>query len=233
MRQEAPFFLRPVVKAVLNRMRSWDLRGAKRIDYFIANSMEVQARIRTIYGADSTLIHPCIRAEFWKPTAAKKDYFLLAGRLQAHKSNEIIIKAFNKMGLPLHVAGSGRQEKYLRSIAKSNIVFFGRVSDEVLRDEYSGALGYIFPQVEDFGLMPLEAAACGTATLAYGKGGALETVTAGQTGEFFNSLNMNEIIEMVKNWKSEKYPPQVLINKAGEFSVSRFKQEIFDFINSR
>src|ERR1051326_3714298 len=157
--QEVPAALKWLIKPFLAWMRKWDYRGAQRVNYFIANSLEVQKRIKEYYGRDSEVIYPGVDTNFWKPTTAKQDYFLIVGRLQAHKKNDLIVELFNELGLPLHIAGIGRQENYLRSIAKNNIKFLGRISDEQLRDEYSGAKAVIFPQVEDFGLVPIEAAA--------------------------------------------------------------------------
>lgn len=247
--QEVPWILRPIARLFLKRMKKWDLEGAKRVNFFIANSKEVQNRIRSVYQRESTVIYPGVDINFWKPTVAKKEYFLLAGRLQAHKKNDLIIEIFNELGLLLHVVGTGRQEKYLRSIAKNNITFLGKASDVQLRDEYSGALGFIYPQLEDFGLMPLEAAACGTATLAYGKGGALETVVSGVTGEFFGqnvvapfmglpgtpdkSGNYKEQIkQLILNWNPQKYKIDDLRSQAEKFSKEKFKQRILEFINS-
>src|SRR6266404_203212 len=155
VKQEVPWLARPLINMVLKRMKDWDLRGAQRVSHFIANSQEVQNRINTYYHRTSTVIHPFVDTEFWKPTQSKKDYWLIAGRLQAHKKADVIVRIFNELELPLHIVGTGRQEEYLKSIAKPNISFLGKVSDEQLRDEYSGAKGYIFPQLEDFGLMPL------------------------------------------------------------------------------
>lgn len=242
---------RPAAKFILNRIKLWDLKGAKRVDYFIANSHEVQNRISRYYQRTSTLIHPFVDMDFWKNVQTRQNYFLLAGRLQAHKNNELIIQIFNELDLPLRVAGTGRQENYLKSIAKPNIKFLGRVSDEQLRQEYSGALGFIYPQLEDFGLMPLEAAACGTATLAYGKGGALETVTSGVTGEFFGpdavspfmgcgteqtadklANYKDQIKQLILNWQPQKYKPDQLQSQAEKFSKEKFKENILEFINS-
>jgi glycosyltransferase involved in cell wall biosynthesis len=231
IKQEVKWFLRPVVGLTLSRMKKWDYQGAQRVTKFISNSEEVQKRIQEYYKRDSEVIYPFVDTEFWKPTLPKKDYFLLAGRLQAHKNNELIIEIFNELGLPLHVIGSGRQEEYLKSIAKPNISFFGKVSDIELRDQYSAALGYIYPQIEDFGLMPLEAAACGTATLAYGKGGALETILPGITGEFFDSYDKEKIKQISLNWKAEKYKADVLQQQADKFSKEKFEQNILNYIS--
>ena len=230
--QEVPIFLKFLVNRLLIWMRKWDYAGAQSVNKFIANSVEVQRRIRQYYNRDSEVIYPSIDTNFWSPTVPKSNYFLIAGRLQAHKNNELVIKVFNELSLPLHVVGTGRQYTYLRSIAKSNITFLGKVDDRQLRDEYSGALGYIYPQVEDFGLMPLEAGACGTATLAYGKGGSLETVIAGQTGELFGVYNKEIIKQAVLNWRPEKYSVQSLREHTGKFSHKTFIEKLTKFITT-
>jgi len=231
--QEVPGLIRPIAKLSINLMKKWDYKGAQRVNYFISNSVEVQRRIKLYYNRDSEVIYPFVDIEFWGKTTEKNDYFLLAGRLQAHKKNDIIVKIFNELGFPLHVVGVGRQEKYLKSIAMKSIVFLGKISDQQLRNEYSGALGYIYPQVEDFGLMPLEAAACGTASLAFGKGGSLETIISGATGEFFYSYDKEEIKRAVLTWDSKKYLSKSLRNQAEKFSKETFKQSFKDLINKQ
>lgn len=226
VKQEVPLVLRPLARMILNKMKAWDLAGSKRITEFLANSKEVKNRIKTIYGRDSRVIYPGVDTSFWRPTSPKKDYFLLVGRLQAHKNGEAVVKAFNNLGLPLRVAGTGRQENYLKSIAKQNISFLGFVTDEQLRDEYSGALALVFPQTEDFGLIPLEAAACGTPAIALGRGGALETVVLGVTGELMKTGSDEEIIDAVLSFNPKKYSPGALRAQAEKFSQEAFKNQI-------
>ncbi len=230
--QEAPKLLRPVLPPILNLMKKWDYRGAQRVTNFIANSAEVKKRINDVYNRSSEVIYPFIETEFWKPTKPKGTYFLLAGRLQAHKKNKLFIELFNELGLPLHVVGTGRQEDYLKTIAKPNTQFLGRITDENLRDEYSGALGFLYPQIEDFGLMPLEAAACGTATLALNQGGSLETIVPGVTGEFFTSYDRQEIKKAVLAWNYKKYSLENLQQQAKKFTKEKFKNNIINFIES-
>ena len=227
---EIPLLLRPVARAYFRWLRGWDLRAAGRVDLFIANSREVQKRIKIFYNRDSVIIYPFVDVNFWRPTRTKGNYFLIAGRLQPHKNNEVVIKLFNKLGLELHVVGTGRQEAHLRKIAKPNIKFFGRVSDEVLRDEYSGAVAFIYPPFEDFGMMVLEAAACGTATLGLGQAGTLETVVPGKTGEFFASVDETDIEPLVRQWNYNKYSLDDLRGHAGKFSKDIFKRNIKEFV---
>lgn len=231
LNQEVPKFLKFLVYPVIYFMKKWDFKGAQRVTEFVSNSNEVKKRIKTLYKRDSIVIYPFIESEFWHKTTPKENYFLLVNRLQAHKNNEFVINIFNELNIPLHIVGTGRQEKFLKSIAKSNIRFLGRIDDEKLINEYSSALALIYPQNEDFGLVPLEAAMCGTATLAYGKGGALETVVEGKTGIFFNSYDSSEILKIINNWDSYKFDESALVNHAKTFNKQNFKQQILEVVN--
>jgi glycosyltransferase involved in cell wall biosynthesis len=204
-------------------LKRWDLNVVKNIDFFIANSLEVQKRIKQVYGRDSELLYPFIDVNFWQPTRAKQNYFLVAGRLQYAKGLETVIEVFNDLHLPLHVVGSGRFESNLRSIAKPNVHFLGRLSDEGLRDEYSGALGFIYPQFEDFGMMPLEAASCGTATIGLAKGGSLETIIPSETGELLTLVIKQTLTEAIQKWDVSKYKRETLQNHAAKFSKQIFQ----------
>lgn len=224
--QETPKVLQPLAKLFLRWMKMWDSKAAARVDFYIANSLEVQKRIKQYYQRDSVVIYPPIDTDFWHPTTTKQDYFLLAGRLQAHKRNDLIIEIFNEIGLPLHVVGTGRQEQYLKSIAKKNITFFGRVSDDELRDQYSSARGFVYPQIEDAGLMPLEAAACGTASLGIAYGGSLETIVSGVTGELFTKYDKEHIQQYILGWSEHTYKQDTLITHAQKFSKQIFIREL-------
>ncbi len=224
--QEVPKILRWLVRPVLSLMKKWDYNGAQRVSHFIANSQEVKKRIQAYYHRTSTVIHAFVDTEFWKYTKQKADYFLIVGRLQAHKKNDLIVEIFNKLGLSLHVVGTGRQEEYLKFIAKPNIKFLGQLDDYQLREEYGGAKAVIYPQIEDFGLVPLEAAACGTPTLAYAQGGALETIIPGVTGEFFESYDKEKIQQIILNWKPEKYRTEALQLQVEKFGKEKFKEKI-------
>lgn len=224
--------LRPVARFTIKFLKKWDYKAAQRVNYFIANSVEVQKRIGLYYQRGSVVIPPSIDTSFWKPTAPKQNFFLLGGRLQPHKNNELIIEIFNDLKLPLRVFGTGRQEKYLQSIAKDNITFLGKITDEQLREEYSGALGFIYPQLEDFGLMPLEAAACGTATIGLAQGGSLETILPGVTGELFEDYNKEKIKKLILKWNLQKYSADALRNHAEKFSKEKFKEQILEYVHA-
>jgi glycosyltransferase involved in cell wall biosynthesis len=225
--------LRPLAKLYFKWLRIWDLRTAQNVDYFIANSKEVQGRIKQYYNRDSKVIYPFIDTNFWKPTAPKADYYLIAGRITPYKGYELIIEIFNKLGWPLHVVGDGRYLDYLKSIAKDNISFFGRVSDEELRDQYSGARAFIYPQIEDFGLMPLEAASCGTPTIALAKAGSLETVVNGTTGLLLDEFNQETLKEALEHFSDKQFDLLSMQQHSQQFSKERFKKEISEFIESK
>lgn len=229
--------LRPLAKIYLWWLKKWDYKAAQKVDHFLANGREVQKRIKQFYNRDSEILHPFIDVEFWKPTRSKGDYYLIAGRLTPYKDYDKVILAFNKLGWKLHVIGTGRYEKYLRSIAGNNIIFLGKVDDEALRYQYSGAKAFIYPQYEDFGMMPLEAAACGTATLGLAKGGSLETIIPGETGELMEKVDIESLTSALKSWDYAKFNEAHLIQHAHKFSKqvfqTRLQELLTNFTNAR
>lgn len=230
IKQEVPLFVQPFLKFFLYILKNWDVWSSVNVDQFIANSFEVQTRIHNFYGRRSKVIYPFVDINFWKPTIAKGNYFLMGGRLQAHKRYEVILDAIRETNIMLKVVGDGRFVDDLKSKAGENVVFVGKVSDDELRDLYSGAKGFIFPPVEDAGIMPLEAAACGTATLGISKGGSLETIVDGSTGEFFSDYKEEEIRNILLKWDEGKYKSEVLLAHASKFSKERFEKEIMEVV---
>jgi glycosyltransferase involved in cell wall biosynthesis len=222
--------LRPFMRMYFWWLRRWDLRAASGVDYFIANSKEVQQRIKKYYNRDSEVIYPGVDTEFWVPTIKKKDYFLIAGRITPYKGYDTIIKIFNELKLPLHVVGEGRYQNYLKSIAKPNVTFYGKISDEALRDQYSGALAFIYPQVEDFGLMPIEASSCGTPTIALAKAGSLETVIAGVTGELLTEFSVETLQPIIQKIYAHQYHQESMQLHAQKFSKTKFQTQIKQFV---
>lgn len=226
--EETPKFLLPLAKLFFWWMKGWDLRVAKRVDVFLANSKEVQARIKKYYERESQVVYPFVDVSFWQKEdgAVKQDYFLIAGRLHAHKGNDLVVKACTELGLPLHVAGQGRDEERLKSLAGLTVKFLGRPTDEELRKEYQGAKAYVFPQLEDFGMMPLEAQGSGTPVIAANVGGALETVVAGKTGEFFKFKDYEDLKRVLQGFDPSRYDRGVLAAQAKKFDIAIFKQEM-------
>lgn len=271
--QEVPWIVRIPARIFLWWMKGWDLRAAKKVDVFLANSKEVQMRIKQFYNRESEVVYPFVDTEVWKPTVSAelrvqsaelrgqndvslntqhsrlpapeavgnggqaalntKSYFLIAGRLHAHKDNDLVVEACNELGLQLHVVGSGRDEAHLKSIAGPTITFLGRIGDEALRQEFSGARGYIYPQLEDFGLMPVEAASCGTATIGVAVGGSRETIVPGKTGEWFERGNKVDLMRVLRVWDESKYSVEELQAHASKFSKEIFKEKVVVVVNSQ
>jgi glycosyltransferase involved in cell wall biosynthesis len=224
-----------ILPLILNYVRLWDEVSARRVDAFIANSQVVARRIRKRYGRVATVINPPVNTRLYTPDPAggHGDYFLIVSRLIPYKRIDIAIDAFNRLGLPLKVVGRGRQEAQLRERAGPNIQFLGRVPDAELKRLYACCKAFIFPGEEDFGISPLEAQASGRPVIAYGAGGALETVIPGVTGEFFTQQHPDALAEVVLRFNPDAYDPVVIRRHAETFDIEVFKQRISQFVNEK
>jgi len=226
-----PFFM--------NYIRLWDKEAAMRVDKFICNSDFVAKRIDKYYKQNAEVIHPPVDAEFFLPSDSanstpqenEKNYFLMVGRLLPYKRFDIAIEAFNKLELPLKIIGSGPERKKLKKMANWNVEFLGEISGEKLREYYQNCEALIFPQEEDFGIVALEAMACGKPVIAFRGGGALESVLGGKTGVFFDDQTIDSLIEAVKNFNPEKFNFQTIRSHALKFDKEIFKKKIKDFID--
>ncbi|GBE16807.1 GDP-mannose-dependent alpha-(1-6)-phosphatidylinositol monomannoside mannosyltransferase [bacterium BMS3Abin15] len=233
------FFIRPI----LNYIRIWDRQAADRPDYLIANSKYTQERIRKYYRRESKIIYPpatpSLRSDVARragPPAinAQNDkYFLIVSRLIPYKKVDLAIEAFNKLELPLVVIGEGRQEKYLRKIAGENVKVLGWQNDDKISRYYAGARAFIFPAEDDFGITMVEAMSYGVPIVAYKKGGAMEVVQEGVTGEFFGAQTPEVLADGVRKFikNEEKYDKEVIRQRAEKFSKEKFKNELIKYIN--
>ena len=161
---------------VLNYLRKWDVSSSKRVNKFVAISKYIADRIKRNYGRESDIIFPPVDCSYFKPKPANGDFYLMVSPLAPNKRVDIAIESFNKLGLPLKIIGSGQEERKLQSMAGKNVELMGWQPDDVVRNHYVNCKALIFPGVEDFGIVPLEAQACGKPVIAYAKGGALETI---------------------------------------------------------
>jgi glycosyltransferase involved in cell wall biosynthesis len=193
----------------------------------------VQQRIRKYYGRDSALIYPAIDVRRFEPAAPAdvEDYFLVVSRLIPYKRIDLAVEAFNRLGLPLKVVGGGRDRAALEKLAAPNVQFLGRVSDADLRRLYARCRAFVFPGEEDFGLTPHEAQASGRPVIAYGAGGALETVRAGVTGEFFGASTVDSLASAVAAFQSDRYDPREIRRHAEGFDVAVFKRQFADLVS--
>lgn len=231
--QKYPGLFKWLGKLILPKIKKWNFAAAQRTDYFIANSVNVQNRIKNFYNRDSVVIPPPVDTEFFHTVGEKKGYFFTVSRLEPYKKVDVIIKAFNELGWPLKIAGTGTQVRELRKMAKPNIEFVGRVSDEELRKLYSQAKAFVFAANEDAGIVLLEAQACGTPVIAYRAGGALESVIAGGTGEFFDKQTVESLVAVLKTFDPAKYDIQAIRANAYKFSKKNFQEKIKRFVEEK
>ncbi len=221
---------RAFMPSMIHKVRMWDFQAAQRVDSFISNSDYVGRRIAKFYRRDSTTIHPGIFLPEGEVREKREDYYFVLSRFVGYKRIDIAIEACNMLGRKLVVAGSGgEEEERLRAMAGPTVEFVGRVSDEQLSDYYAGARAFLFPGIEDFGLTPLEAMAGGTPVLAYGEGGARETVVDGETGLFFREQNAESLAVCIEEFESYNFSASACRARAEQFSRENFKKEILAF----
>lgn len=221
-------------KSVLDKIQKWDLSNSENVDYFIANSKHIAQRIKKTYDKDSVVIYPPVDVDFFTLEEEKEEYYLTASRLVPYKKTQLIIEAFNEMPhLKLIVAGEGPELEKLQKIAKSNIEFVGFVENKKLRTLMQRAKAFVFAAEEDFGIIPVEAQACGTPLIALKKGGTLETVIENQTGIFFEEQSSKKIKEAVIEFETKKFDPKVIREHSLIFSKERFEKEIKEFVERK
>lgn len=226
-----PLF-RMALPFVLHKIRLWDQMTAQRVDHFIADSKSISNRIHKYYGRDSDVIYPPVSFDKFKQSEQIEDFFLIVSRMIPYKRIDLAIEAFNRLKKPLVIIGDGYDRNRLQSMAGPTITFLGRQPDEVIVDYYSRCKGFILAGEEDFGITPLEAQASGRPVIAYGKGGALETVVAGVTGVFFNEPTVESLLQAVQQFDSITFDSEKIREHAKSFDEQRFKQEILDFIQA-
>lgn len=221
---------RRVVRQILDRIRAWDIGTADRVDYFISNSNEVRRRISEIYGRESTVIFPPVNTDFYVPGPPAGESYLVVSRLVAFKRIDIAVLAFNALGKRLIIVGTGPEGERLRRLSGPTIEFAGAVSDPELRGYYQHSRALILPQHEDFGIVSLEAQACGKPVIAYRRGGALDTVIEGQTGVFFGEQTPEALAEAVRSFEATPFAPARCRSNALRFDRAIFKESINTFI---
>lgn len=223
--------VRFVMPGLVKKMRIWDFAAAQRVDRFVANSHYVQQRIQKYYRSDATVIHPPIDASRFELNEGTREGFVVVSRLIPYKRVDLAIKACTQLGLKLTVIGDGSETESLKEAAGPTIHFAGRLSDREVAAELGKAQAFLFTAEEDFGLTPLEAMACGTPVIAYGKGGATETVVAGKTGEFFADQTAESLIQALRSFDYKKYEPTKIRAHALAFDEKEFIKKIHKFVD--
>jgi glycosyltransferase involved in cell wall biosynthesis len=232
-----------VFKAVAHYMRLWDLASASRVDYFIANSNYIAGRIRKFYRRDSEVIYPPVEVSAGYVAEGIGDYYLVVGRLVDYKRVDLAVEACNRLQRPLRVVGAGPQYKRLKGLAGPTVEFLGQLTEAQKHEQYAHCRGVLFPGEEDFGIVPVEAHSFGRPVIAYGRGGALETVKStslnevfnpeSSTGIFFGEQRTESLANAILRFESveSRFSPRFIRCHAQQFDVCRFKSEMNNFIS--
>lgn len=222
-----------IAKLILHYIRIWDCIAANRVDHFIAISENIAKRIKNIYGKDSTVIYPPVDVERFGLYTTKENFYLTASRMVPYKRIDLIVDVFSKMpDKKLVVIGDGPDFRKIKSRARKNIELLGYQPFEVLKDYMQKAKALVFAAEEDFGIVPVEAQACGTPVIAYGRGGALETVTDNRTGIFFKEQTVESLIEAIGKFEriQNKFNTLEIRKNAERFNINRFKREFKELV---
>lgn len=228
-REQIGGLLNAVLQPVLALLRRWDWRAAQRVDHFIAISRAVQERIRTIYGRESVIVYPPADTDFYEPDPAVPvgDYYLVVSRLIPYKRIDLAVAAFAQLpDATLIVVGEGRDLTALQAQATPNVTFLGRQPRDRIRALMRGCRAFLFPGLEDFGITPVEAMACGRPVIAYGAGGALDTVVPGVTGEFFTHPRADDLAQVLAGFDHRGYDPAACRRQAERFSRAAFRTHL-------
>ncbi len=229
------FLTRRLIPPVIHRLRIWDESSSARVDHFVANSDNVARRIQKYYRREADVIPPPTDTEFFRPPEdepPRADY-LIVSALVAYKRIDLAIEAFNRSGERLTIVGSGPDLGKLKKMARSNIVFLGQVSADELRAHYQKARALLLPGEEDFGITAVEAQACGTPVIAYGRGGALESVVPGETGVFFFELTAAGLSGALDKFQGMKLNKSAIRANAEKFSRRTFRERMAAYFEQK
>jgi glycosyltransferase involved in cell wall biosynthesis len=220
-----------VARMILHYVRLWDVRTANGVDRFIAISDYISRRIRKVYGRNSDVIYPPVDIALFPLAKEKEDFYFTASRMVPYKRMDLIVEAFAKMpDKRLIVIGDGPEMERISKLAGPNVSLLGYQGHQILRDHLQRARAFIFAAEEDFGISPVEAQACGTPVIAFGKGGALETIIgldsscgSAPTGVFFDAQTVPALVAAVERFEATKIDPQDCRNQAQKFSIDTFR----------
>lgn len=224
-----------LAKYFLHKIRLWDISTINRVDHYIANSHYVARRIKKIYGKESKVIYPPVDVEKFRLCTHKEEFYMTASRMVPYKKIDLIVEAFSQTDKKLIVIGTGPDWKKINAKAGKNIELMGYQNDATMIGMMQKAKAFIFAAEEDFGITPVEAQACGTPIICYGKGGAKETVIDGITGIHFNEQTIESLLDAINKFEKsyERFDPVTIRGNALKFSKARFEQEIKTFVEEK
>jgi glycosyltransferase involved in cell wall biosynthesis len=214
--------LKTAATVLLTALRTWDFQCAQRIGQFVAISRCVQQRILDCYGRSSVVVYPPVNVDRFAVTSRFGDYYLVLSRLVGYKRIDLAVRAFNQLGKKLVIIGDGPDRSRLQALAGSNISFLGRLTDLETKRYLEGCRGLIFPGLEDFGIAPVEAQACGRPVIAFAGGGALETVIDSENGVLFHELSPQSLAGAVQRFEKIRWDAEIIRTNA-----ERFSREVF------
>jgi len=212
--------------------RIWDFIASTRPDILLCNSKTPQSRIKKYWNRDSIILYPYVKNIFFTCKESKGSYYLIVSRLAKWKNIDIAIEACNKLNLNLKIVGDGPDKKRLEILGKSNVRFLGRINEDKLIKCYQESIALIVPQEEDFGIISLEAQACGKPVIAYAKGGVLETVIKGKTGEFFYENDSESLCSVLRSFDPGLYSRNDCINNARLFDQKTFDEKLLNIVGN-
>jgi len=227
---------RAAMSIVAPRLREWDVRSSDRVNFFVANSRNVAGRIRQYYRKPAEVIHPPVNIDQFVVSEKDEGYYLIVSALVPYKRVDLAIDAFNQIGERLVIVGTGPESKKLQSMANKNIEFLGWQNDLELSKLYAGCRALIFPGIEDFGIVPLEAMASGKPVIAFAKGGALETVVEGTrfpTGLFFREQSVQALKDAITKFSTSKFDPLTIRTHAERFARPQFKERMRLYVEEK
>ena len=233
-RTGAGLLTRLLMPPLAHYLRMWDVTSAARVDSFVANSATVARRLRRYYGADSEVIHPPVDTSAFTiaPPDEVGDYYLMVGELVSYKRPDLAVHAFNKLNRKLVIIGGGEMLQEIRRIAGSSVTVMGSQRFDVLQHHYARCRALVFPGEEDFGMVPVEAMASGRPVIAFGRGGATETVVEGKSGVFFAEQTVDAIIAAVKKVEATTFDPLQIADRAKQFGREQFLGKMRAHIDS-
>jgi glycosyltransferase involved in cell wall biosynthesis len=227
-REQVGGLARSLVRPFLGRLQRWERAAADRVNAFIAISSAIQDRIHRLYGRQSEIVYPPVDTARFDPSldGSHDDYFLIVSRLVPYKRIDLAVRAFTELGLPLWIAGSGRDRASLEAMAGANVRFLGRVPDEDVGRLMARCRAFVFPGLEDFGIAPVQAMAAGRPVIAFAGGGALDYVVEGVTGTFFHDQSPGSLADAIGRFDAAAFASPDIRAHAEQFDTQVFKSQL-------
>jgi glycosyltransferase involved in cell wall biosynthesis len=219
-----------MIPFLMHYLRQFDQLSANRVDYFIANSTIVKERIKKIYRRESEVIYPPVNVERFKCSSLSEDFYLIVSRLVPYKKIDIAIEACNRLNKKLIIIGEGEEREKLKKMAGTTIELLGYQDDKVVEDYLQRCKAFLFPGYEDFGIAPVEAQACGKPVIAFGKGGAVDTVLDNETGVLFLEQTADSLMKAIQTFEMLSLNPQEIRVHAEKFGAENFRHNLSQFI---